>query len=33
MEILSFGDNVKVIKPDGFVTEIKAMLTKALSHY
>ena len=33
MEILSFGENVKVIKPDSFVTEIKAMLTKALSHY
>lgn len=33
MEILSFGENVKVIKPLRFVNEIKAMFMKALNQY
>ncbi|MFZ4547639.1 MAG: hypothetical protein ACOYN4_09395 [Bacteroidales bacterium] len=33
MEILSHGDNVKVIKPENLISEVKAVLKNALSQY
>jgi predicted DNA-binding transcriptional regulator YafY len=33
MELLSFGENVKVVKPDSLINNMKAVYRKALSQY
>lgn len=33
MELLSFGDNVKVVKPEGLVDELTRILQRSLKNY